>query len=62
MSDFGGFGAILKEAKALADEEKQHVSPACPVCGTILDVRPRDGMRNCPLGHYRDNGVPHVGQ
>lgn len=50
MSDYGGFGAIIKEAQAIADVERPIV--ACPRCGTRLDVN-KNGVKNCPLGHWR---------
>lgn len=53
--------AIKKEAQELLEHERANPSPACPLCGTVLDVNDR-GVRNCPLGHYRDQGVPHAGR
>lgn len=54
MSDYGGFGAIAREARALEREEraKARTPVDCPVCGEPLDVNPR-GVRNCPHGHYQ---------
>lgn len=60
-SDFGGLGGIVKEARQLKEEQRQHIDPDCPVCGTPLDVNSR-GERNCPMGHYRDQGVPNAGR
>ena len=55
--DWGGLRSIIDEAKQLAEDERLNPSPACPLCGTVLDVNSR-GWRNCPLGHYRDQGAP----
>lgn len=55
--DWGGYRKIADEARDASDDERRNPSPACPLCGTVLDVNAR-GQRNCPLGHYRDNGVP----
>lgn len=59
--DWGGLRGILDEAKQLREEQRTHVDPDCPICGELLDVNSR-GMRNCPLGHYSDNGVPNAGR
>lgn len=59
--EWGGLRSIVEEAKDLDRERREHVDPDCPVCGTPLDVRPRDGVRNCPMGHYSDNGRPGGG-
>lgn len=48
--------AIADEARKLAEAEKQMPEVACPVCGTPLDTNSR-GVKNCPMGHYRSNGV-----
>lgn len=48
--DWGGLGAILKEAKALAENEPPLI--ACPKCGTPLQQN-ADGVKNCPMGHFR---------
>jgi len=50
MSDFGGYGAIVREAQKIAETEPLEV--ACPLCGEVLDVN-KAGVKNCPLGHYR---------
>lgn len=50
MSDYGGFGGIVKEAQAIA--EKPTPITACPLCGTVLDKNSR-GQVNCPMGHFR---------
>lgn len=52
MSGYGGFKAIVAEAKQLEEQVKSEPEVACPVCGTVLDVNPR-GAVNCPMGHYR---------
>lgn len=59
--DWGGLRSIIDEAKQIKDDQLQNPSPACPLCGTVLDIRPRDGARNCPMGHYSDNGRPAGG-
>jgi Zn finger protein HypA/HybF involved in hydrogenase expression len=50
MSDFGGWGAIIKEAQSLVENPPPELS--CPKCGTPLDTNSR-GEKNCPMGHYR---------
>lgn len=52
MADWGGLGAIVKEAQKLAEEERVEI--ACPKCGTPLDVN-KVGVRNCPMGHWRSD-------
>lgn len=59
--DWGGLRGILDEAKQIAEEQRQHVSPDCPVCGEPLQVNSR-GERNCVYAHYRDNGTPVGGR
>jgi hypothetical protein len=56
MADFGGLRGILQAAAAIDEENKRREAEpvACPRCGTPLDVR--DGIRNCPMGHYRIGG------
>ena len=44
--------AILKQQRRDATDEANKPPVACPIDGTVLDVRP-DGTRNCPLGNYR---------
>ena len=51
MSDYGGFGAIVKEAKVLAENPPPVV--ACPKCGYLLQVNSA-GMKSCPMGHWRE--------
>lgn len=51
-SDYGGYGAILKEAQQIEEEERAKPIVDCPVCGTPLDKNAR-GEVNCPMGHYR---------
>lgn len=50
--DFGGLGAIVEEARALDDDNANRPLVACPFCGTLLDIRERDSLRSCPLGHF----------
>jgi predicted nucleic acid-binding Zn ribbon protein len=54
MSDFGGFGGIVKEAQAMAENPPPIV--ACPRCGTPLQFN-KAGIGNCPMGHYRTDGA-----
>ena len=49
--DWGGFGGIIVEAKAIHDAERNHRLTDCPRCGAVLDAD-RDGSLNCPLGHF----------
>lgn len=48
MSDYGGLGAIIREAQALPVPEVV----ACPRCGSLLQVNSA-GVKNCPMGHWR---------
>lgn len=52
MSEYGGYRAIIEEARKLEEQERVEPQVACPVCGTVLDVNAR-GAVNCPMGHYR---------
>ena len=52
MSDYGGFGAIVREAQQIEADERDRKESACPLCGEILE-RNRAGVPACPLGHYR---------
>ncbi len=52
MADWGGYGAIAREAAVVAENATAGASVACPRCGTLLDVNAR-GEANCPMGHYR---------
>lgn len=52
MSDFGGYGAILREARALDEAQRAKPLIDCPVCGEPLKENAR-GEVNCPLGHFR---------
>jgi hypothetical protein len=51
-SDFGGLRRIVDEARELDIENAARPLVACPLCGTPLDIRPRDGLRHCPMGHF----------
>ena len=51
MSDFGGFGAIVKEAQGLAAAEREKPLVDCPVCGEPLQKNAR-GQVNCVYGHF----------
>lgn len=53
MSDYGGYRALRDQARAEAVAERSEPLVDCPVCGTPLERRARDGMANCPLGHFR---------
>lgn len=52
MSDYGGFGAIVREAQTIAENPPKEV--ACPRCGELLKFNPA-GIGSCPFGHYRTN-------
>ena len=52
MNDFGGYKALRTQARNEQQEWREQPLVDCPVCGTVLDVR-ADGLKNCPLGHYR---------
>ena len=54
MSDYGGLVAIIEEARATGREAAPLI--ACPRCGSLLDER-SDGLRNCPMGHFRTNAT-----
>lgn len=56
MADYGGFGAIVREAKALAEQDRAKPELDCPLCGEPLQFNAR-GQANCPLGHYRTNAA-----
>jgi len=47
MSDFGGYGAILKEAQEIAAEEKRTTPRACPNDGQPLEYHPGKGVLHC---------------
>lgn len=51
MAEWGGYGAIIEEARELAERPEPLVS--CPRCGARLDVNSED-IANCPLGHWRE--------
>lgn len=55
MSDYGGFRAIVEEAREIEREERAHQLVDCPLCGEPLDENSR-GELNCPLGHFRVAG------
>lgn len=50
--DFGGYKALMTQASTERKEWSDQPLIDCPVCGEVLDVRP-NGLKNCPLGHYR---------
>lgn len=52
MSDYGGYRAIIDEAKQLDEERRREPLVTCPVCGTVLDENSR-GEKSCPMGHGR---------
>ena len=43
--------AITQEMRQAAKDEQVAPLVDCPLCGIRLDVR--DGIYNCPLGHFR---------
>ncbi|MGE0227763.1 MAG: hypothetical protein AB7I38_10990 [Dehalococcoidia bacterium] len=50
--DFGGLRGIVEEARTLDEENANRPLVDCPICGTPLDRRDRDGLANCPMGHF----------
>ncbi len=50
--------AIYEEARQIADDERTAPLVDCPRCGHPLDVR--DGIYNCPLGHFRSTKATRV--
>ena len=56
MGDYGGFKAILEEARQIQREEAAKTPVACPLCGEPLDYNEKRGLLDCPLGHYRVSG------
>ena len=53
--DWGGFGSIVNEARALDTEIKARPRVACPNCGTPLNRR-SDGAVDCPMGDFTARG------
>ena len=51
-TDFGGLRGIVDEAKAIQDEVDARPLLDCPICGTPLQRRVRDGYGDCPMGHF----------
>jgi len=62
MADYGGFKAILKEARQIQREEAAKTPVDCPFCGTPLEYNEKRGLLNCPAGHYRISGRPIDGK
>lgn len=58
MGDWGGYRAVIDEARKIAEDERNKKPVDCPVCGTVLDFNERLNQFNCPLGHYRAPGGP----
>ncbi len=56
MSDFGGFRALIEEAKSIREDLRNQEITACPNDGTPLEKHPRTGMLNCPMGDFRAPG------
>lgn len=56
MSDYGGYGQIMQEARELEKEERAKLLTACPICGTPLEFSPARSLLNCPMGCYRGTG------
>ena len=52
MSDWGGFGGIIKEAQAVAENPPPVV--ACPRCGELLVENKRLNVKACPRGDWRE--------
>jgi hypothetical protein len=51
MSDWGGYKALRDQAAKEAAEDRVKPIEACPLCGEPLEGR--NGVYNCPLGHFR---------
>ena len=51
MSDFGGLGGIVKEARAIDEATKNRPLIDCPVCGEPLQKNSR-GQVNCVYAHF----------
>lgn len=50
--------SILAEMRQAAKDEQTAPLADCPRCGHLLDVR--DGIYNCPLGHFRTTKATRV--
>ncbi len=59
MNDFGGLRAIVEEARLLDAENAARPLLDCPFCGTPLEIRPRDGLRHCPMGHFETTATTY---
>lgn len=59
MSDWGGLGRIVEEARELDREVADRPLVDCPLCGTRLDIRERDGLRHCEMGHFETTAATH---
>lgn len=60
--DWGGYGALMDEASAIAAEERKKQPVDCPVCGTVLDYNARLNQLNCPMGHFRTTALVEAGR
>ena len=58
-ADYGGFGAILAEARAIDAELRERDMTGCPVCGLLLDEN-EAGAVNCRMGHWSAAVRPKV--
>jgi hypothetical protein len=59
MADTSGFQTLIeinRENRAHAAEMAKRPPVACPYCGDVLQIRARDGVRNCPTGDFRWSG------
>lgn len=52
MAEWGRLGAISREAKEVAAQERRAPLVDCPICGEVLELNGRTRQRACPLGHY----------
>ncbi len=57
QGDYGGFGAILEEARAIEEQLREQDRVDCPKCGSLLAVNSA-GAASCPMGHYRASRYP----
>lgn len=52
MADYGGYGAIQREARDIDLREQSREVVDCPRCGMALVANSR-GDKACRMGHYQ---------
>jgi hypothetical protein len=57
MSDWGGYRALMQEAREIAEEERKQPPQACPLDGTPLEFHPKKNVWFCPMGNYQTTGA-----